>query len=61
MASLCEELKRPNKNHEMIKQLLKLTFCLRRKEITAEYDRSATSLIDHYFFFKTKKWVSSYK
>ena len=36
MESLCEEFRRPNENHEMIKQLLKLTFCLRRKEITAE-------------------------
>ena len=56
MTSLFEELKKPNKNHDMIRQLLQLTFSSRRKEII-DYDKSATSLIEHFIFFKTKKWV----
>ena len=55
MTSLFEELLKPNKNHDIIRQLLQLTFSLRREII--DYDKSATSLIEHFIFFKTKKWV----
>ena len=59
MESLLEELKRPTKNNDLIKQLVKLTFSQRRCEIM-DCIRSATSLVDQFSFFKIKKWVITF-
>ena len=55
--SLLQELKRTTANVDVIKQLLKLTFAQRRKEIM-KCVMSATSLIEQFSFFKIKKWVN---